>query len=612
MKLKVDILKQNKYKETSPLLTVDKIKSILCSLGISTEEHWFETNEIGTHSLRINVKGTTIGSNGKGMTKDYARASAYAEFIERLQNNKLQGNSTLTTILRSTKKGPYLYVNEKILTSQELAKECSSFVKMFAINHNINPNNVNKVSELLRTVQKMDYNILGQKDKFICLPYHSTKQDEIVYIPYFISNLHYGSNGMCAGNTRSEALVQGISEILERFVQAKVVMDQITLPDIPESYIKKYPYIYEMYKKIKESTNYSIIVKDCSFNGKYPVCALIISEVSTGKFGVKFGCHPDFTIALERIFTEATQGINLDKFSQKTKFDFYNNGVSNRLNLVNGYKTSDALYPYQLFSNESKYNFTEPKSVDGLNNNDLLDVFVDSLVDEGYDLLIHNVSFLDFPSYQIIVPGLSELNYPDLNYFESENTRFHVQPLLNQPKYITEENCKYVLSVIKFFKFNILENSMKDLSGILNNFSFPGSECGMGNYYFIAMCYAFLGKYNLAAQEIGNINYVIEHNNIKINSEFYLCMFSYLKGMNNLNNHNKVMLYLKKLFSKDICNKINNIMCERNKILIKQYKEYDFNLITKQLSNSKELFCNDTIEYYIFKDIFIKFKNAQI
>lgn len=48
-----------------------------------------------------------IGTNGKGVTKEYALASAYAEFMERLQSNFLLKSSFLN------KEDMLIYKDEK-------------------------------------------------------------------------------------------------------------------------------------------------------------------------------------------------------------------------------------------------------------------------------------------------------------------------------------------------------------------------------------------------------------------------------------------------------------------------------------------------------------------
>ena len=46
---------------------------------------------------------------------------------------------------------------------------------------------------------------------------------------------------MCAGNSPEEALVQGLSEIIERVVQRRIFTEKPALPDVPEEYIQQFP-----------------------------------------------------------------------------------------------------------------------------------------------------------------------------------------------------------------------------------------------------------------------------------------------------------------------------------------------------------------------------------
>ena len=84
---------RTRYKECNPKDTVERIKTILSELEIQTDVQWY--NNIGSDfSCRVRIinnhmKLFDIGTNGKGMTKEYALASAYAELMERLQNKSL-------------------------------------------------------------------------------------------------------------------------------------------------------------------------------------------------------------------------------------------------------------------------------------------------------------------------------------------------------------------------------------------------------------------------------------------------------------------------------------------------------------------------------------------
>ncbi len=68
-----------KFKEAKPQDTVAKIKGILDSLGIEVYETWYDSGLENCYSLTVSAKGGIPTSNGKGITKDFARASAYGE-----------------------------------------------------------------------------------------------------------------------------------------------------------------------------------------------------------------------------------------------------------------------------------------------------------------------------------------------------------------------------------------------------------------------------------------------------------------------------------------------------------------------------------------------------
>ena len=60
------------YKEATPQDTIAYIKEILSDVGIELCEEWSDESSIGTHSLRVTVKGTGFGTNGKGITREFA------------------------------------------------------------------------------------------------------------------------------------------------------------------------------------------------------------------------------------------------------------------------------------------------------------------------------------------------------------------------------------------------------------------------------------------------------------------------------------------------------------------------------------------------------------
>ena len=139
------------------------------------------------------------------------------------------------------------------------------------------------------------------------------------------------------------------------------------------------------------------------------MAALIILEKNTGKYGIKLGCHPDFGVAMERTFTEAAQGQDIYQYSGRSIIDFYNCGVEEETNMYNTYKVGKGQFPYQVFGTDSDYPFTPVRDVSELDNATLMKQWCAEILEEGYDILIRDVSYLGFPSVHIIIPGLSEM-----------------------------------------------------------------------------------------------------------------------------------------------------------------------------------------------------------
>jgi len=82
------------YKANSPEETIFKIREILMQIGIFVFEEYTTVNHQNLFSSKIRIGNDklwdlNIGTNGKGFSIKFSLASAYGEFIERLQNNVL-------------------------------------------------------------------------------------------------------------------------------------------------------------------------------------------------------------------------------------------------------------------------------------------------------------------------------------------------------------------------------------------------------------------------------------------------------------------------------------------------------------------------------------------
>lgn len=549
------------YKECPPHETIERLKNTLKKMEIETEEILFNESKIGTNSIRVVFKGTDLGTNGKGINKEYCLASAYAELFERYENDYINPFPDLRI------KQNYNFTKkpcEKYMTINELIKQKDPFLNFYFRKRKIKDDNNKEIAfTSINPADRCD-------GKYLTFPFYDVRNERVTYLPYALVSGHYGSNGMASGNTPAEALVQGLSEIIERMVQTKIMIESPDLPDVPDEYIKKYPYVYNMYKKAQEIDGFNIYMKDCSFGGKYPVAGLMIIQRDTGKYGLKLGCHPNFGVAMERTLTEATQGTDIERYTERSTIDFSNQTVKTRFNIMNSFATGLAQYPFQVIKRDYGKNFIPVKNVNGKSNEELLANWLHELLDDGYDILISDNSWLGFPAYHIIIPGLSEANSMTDQEIKVYNTRTYVAKLLKAPEKITINDCKYIIGVLGYFKGNVLLDSTEQLLPFATQ-KMPYGTGAISTRYLAALCDVYCENYKDALEKLKPVlksSGLSQLSNNAIKQFKAECM--YLEAMASIKEHKKVMEYLKELLSIEIWNTIEQIYCDPKQILVKQ------------------------------------------
>lgn len=386
-------------KDDEPKNTVEKIKKILKTLNINLEENFYVDNDCNAPiSLRLNIKNNWhLGTNGKGTSKENALASAYAEFIERLQNLFLFDDYNDVVYLVPDKTKVEKTVN---FDNENLEKY---FNKKLLIHKKLKKNN-----------EFYDENYL--------FPFFSIKEQKNYNIPYNILVRTKGSNGMAAGNTMEEALVQGLSEVCERYALKKIIEGELLLKEIPkESYLK-----YENIKKMilyYENNGFKIYIKDATLNGKVPVVCTIIEDIKNNIFCPSFGAHPSFPIAIERTLTEFAQGMMLSKF-RKYNFIGYSFYSKEKLKYTSKQNIYKALFMHkvafekipkfekQFFDNNISSVIPDNTFIlenKKYNNKELLSFLTNRILKFSDDIYIRDVSFLGFPSVDIFIPNITDI-----------------------------------------------------------------------------------------------------------------------------------------------------------------------------------------------------------
>ncbi len=589
-------LQQMRYKETSPENTVKRIKEILKNNKVEVEENWTKKSSVGTYSLRLCVKGTNIGQNGKGMTKEFALASAYAEFLERYQNGML--------VFRTEKPNeefPFLYsADERKLSLEEIEKQNDSFINQ------IFEKNKEECNTKLELLEK----IFGDQKQIISLPQYSVRDKKVVYIPHILSCHLVGTNGMCAGNSPEEALIEGISEILERYVSMQIIYQKLSLPEIPDEFIEKFPKVKVMYEKLKKSKGYVCKLLDCSMGGKYPVAGLIILQKNTGKFGFKLGAHPDYGIAMERCFTEAAQGMDIYTYAQGCTYDFKNENINSAENIREFVDTNAATLPYQLLSSEKSYKFKAVEDVSNLNNNQILNKLIAQILKEGHDILIRDVSTLGFPSFRVIIPGMTEVTRTKMagRYREFEDIEY----LLKDLNRINLNNIPKVIKMLETLIYDAGFESLYFLMNVKDTNLLPCEKINNSAKYFLAICYIMNKEYQKAEKILEEILFIASNLiSEDITTTLVRAVYYYSSAMSILNSHEKAMEYINLLFDEEIAEAINFSFEKRENVLVnhylvkpEDYVENDDSYYLPYMKTLKKMQKENIIDQSVLKNLF--------
>ncbi len=380
--------------------SISRFQTKLQALGFNIEEASWLNPVPNVWSVHIRDRDCPLCfTNGKGATKKAALASALGEYFERLSTNYFFADFWLGNRISS---GDFVhYPNEKWfpLTEDDSLPEglLDPELRRF-----YDPENVLGAS-LLIDLQS------GNDDRGICaLPFTRQSDDQQVYIPMNIVGNLYVSNGMSAGNTASEARVQGLSEVFERYIKNRIIAESISLPSIPDAVMARYPGVVAAIDQL-EAEGFPILAYDASLGGRYPVICVVLFNPSNGTCFASFGAHPDFGVALERTVTELLQGRSLKDLDVFTPPTFDDEEVAEHTNLETHFIDSSGLISWDMFKDTPDYPFAD-WSFSGTTDQEfstLMDIFRA----ENKQVYIADYEHLGVYACRIIVPGMSDI-YP--------------------------------------------------------------------------------------------------------------------------------------------------------------------------------------------------------
>lgn len=382
--------------------TIANMSGILAGLGMKIEiASW---RNIVPHVWSLHVRDAhspMCFTNGKGSSKESALASALGEFIERLNfnffyNDQFWGEEIANAAFVHYPEEKWFKPGRNDALPKEILDDYCLEI--------YNPDDELLASHLIDTNS-------GNVKRGICaLPYVRQSDGEVVYFPSNLIENLFLSNGMSAGNTLAEAQVQCLSEIFERAVKREILEGEMSLPDVPQNVLAKYPSIVAGIAALEEQ-GFPVLVKDASLGGQYPVMCVTLMNPRTGGVFASFGAHPSFEVALERSLTELLQGRSFEGLNDLPQPTFSSNAVTEPNNYVEHFIDSSGVVSWKFFSAKADFNFVEWDFTNGGTNSNAqeADMLFGILKDMGKEVYMAVRDDLGATACRILVPDYSEI-----------------------------------------------------------------------------------------------------------------------------------------------------------------------------------------------------------
>jgi ribosomal protein S12 methylthiotransferase accessory factor len=348
-------------------------------------------------------------TNGKGSTKEAALCSALGEYFERISNNYFYNDFYLGKDCAQAKF--VHYPDEQWFPIPQDDSIPKGLMDKYLLR-------IYGLDGELKGHHLIDTNSGDEKRGICALPFKKQSNQEKVYIPVNILGNLFVSNGMSAGNSFFEARVQALSEIFERAVKNKIILEEISLPDIPICELEKFPKILEGIKEL-ESRGFPTFFKDASLGGLFPVTCVTIMNPRTGGVFASFGSHPCFEVALERSLTELLQGRSFEGLSDVPLPTLNQSAIIEHNNIVEHFIDSTGVISWKFFSSRSDYDFV-PWNFIGSTEEEFhyLMKILTGLEKEVY---IADYNDLGVNACRIIVPDYSEIYQIDDLIWDNNN-----------------------------------------------------------------------------------------------------------------------------------------------------------------------------------------------
>jgi len=423
-----------------PSNTIRRISEGFARLGI--DDISFRTMEEGVWAQKGLYWGwcetykLRTRATGKGTSPELCSASGHAELAERFSAYFYRAHVDHVHV-------GYLMDNADIIRQHFRYSFLSGYVKA----HQDELENAVRIEDILQTIGSLTpaelEAIKAAENNRHWVDAYSLLTGRTVKVPLMLVRYTCGTNGIAAGNTLEEAIVQAACEVFERYAMRQVI-DRVTVPTIELDSVPE-PTIRRRVESFARE-NFHVIIKDFSQGGLLPVVGILtingnVLPTSVEHRIVQLGSSFNRQEALMRCFTERSQGrVNyqpLQKYAKATCIPAAQ--VSDYYCLLTD-RVTDADISY-LEQGESVAWPTTPTFTDCLEEIVEIKRICGQL---GTDCLIvdHTHPVLQFPVVRVIIPGISDVMpyYPPML-----KTREKLSTLI-------ENSCEYERTVVRLMQ----------------------------------------------------------------------------------------------------------------------------------------------------------------
>jgi ribosomal protein S12 methylthiotransferase accessory factor len=492
-------------KDASLEETIATMSGLIEALGIKIEiAAW---RNIVPHVWSVHIRDAESPmcyTNGKGATKNAALCSALGEYLERMSNNYFYNDYFLG---QARAKAEFVhYPNERWFQPgpEDSIPEGlmdPRFMEVFDCDRE------------LRASHLVDANS-GAIERGICaLPFVRQSDQETVHIPANLIGNIFVSNGMSAGNTRSEARVQCLSEIFERAVKKQIILEEITLPDVPREVLERFPTIVAGIEKL-EAQGFPVFVKDASLGGRFPVMCVAIMNPKTGGAFASFGGHPKFEVALERSLTELMQGRSFEGLGDLPPPTFNPFAIREPENMIEHFIDSSGVVSWKFFGQTADHEFADWDFAGSTQQEYLY--LMGILRELDLEVYIADYEELGANACRILVPGYSEIYAVEDLVWNNTNKGLAFRSDVLTIHALDDDALAGLLTRLEDSELDEY-TSIPDLIGVAFDENSPWGKCTVGELKGL-ICLA-LGRHEEAKQCVGS--FLLYNDNVPARRRFY-------------------------------------------------------------------------------------------